>query len=913
LPCKPSSGIELTEKDVPATIDPSTFEGRKGHPMRLFAPINDLVSATRIKIRRLIAFLLNDSHDYYSSFYPGTQSFIIGKILNHLVNKISIDNNSLERIRNIDPGSIVVFACKNKHMFDFLYFHTLLKPINGPYPELSFDLRFVFLLPVKQLIRIILSQLDYFFHHFHFKDIYTGGYARKMLLSNRAGFISLIEEDEFYNRFIRSTPDPLFHLIELQKQTEKAVFIVPEDIIYITKPMHKNPSLGDILFGTHEKPGRIKRIFTMLRQPEKIRVEVARPVNLKEFLARPEIQRLDSEFQTHRLRSQLVDILNRQRKSITGPVLKSRQEITEDILNRKSLREFLAAYADKTGAPLRKVNKKAAAYIDEIAANYSLRVINVLNWLFTRVFKNIFEGVSVSQDEINMMRETYTKAPLILIPCHKSHLDYLLLPYVMFKNNMPCPHIAAGKNLSFWPLGPIFRGAGAFFLRRTFKGAELYTRIFAAYIEKLLYEGFNIKIYLEGGRSRTGKLLPPKTGGLSMIIRAFLSGACEDLYFVPIYVGYDRVLEEDAYLKEIEGGKKTPENLKGLLNTRKFLKRKYGKVYLKFDTPISMNRYMEEKGVDLKKVSDGEFSHFVRGFGYKLINAINDNTVATPHGIIASGILNCSESTFTQKQMFARVTTYMNHLIFHGAYLSDTLMIDSDNAFNSVIENFLSRNFIELADEDEDDITDTTMLIVKHNKRPVLDYYKNSVICFFVHAAYTAASIIEIDRFKFELQDLVSRYQFLQKLFTDEFSFDEQISTQEQISKALKGFINEGILVPDPEFADTFNLTSEGLRKLKWFAAFLIPFFESYMTCLVFLEKEKTDKYDVKERAKKLLSFGTKLYKRNQVVRKESLSLINYRNAVNYFAKHHINGSKDQERIDQYKEIIDLLSRRISS
>jgi len=881
--------------------------------MSLFAPINDLVSATREKIRKLIEFLLNGSHDYYSSYYPGTQSFVIRKILNHLVNKISIDNNSLERIKNTAPDSIVVFSCKNKHIFDFLYFHTLLKSMDCPYPELGFDLRFFFLLPAKQLARIILSHLDYFFHHFHFKDIYSSGYARKMLLENRAGFITLIEEDEFYNRFIRSTPDPLFHLIELQKQTEKPVIIVPEDIIYITKPMHKNPSLGDIIFGTHEKPGSLKRIFTLLRQPDKIRVEVARPVNLKEFLARPEIQRLDSEFQTHRLRSLLVDILNRQRKSITGPVLKSRQEITEDILNRKSLREFLAAYADKTQTPLRKVNKKAAAYIDEIAANYSLRVINFLNWLLTLVFKNIFEGVSVSQDEINMMRETYTKAPLILIPCHKSHLDYLLLPYIMFKNNMPCPHIAAGKNLSFWPLGPLFRGGGAFFLRRTFKGAELYSRMFAAYIEKLLYEGFNIKIYIEGGRSRTGKVLPPKIGGLSMIIRAFLSGACEDLYFVPIYVGYDRVLEEDAYLNEIEGGKKTPENLKGLLNTRKFLKRKYGKVYLKFDTPISMNTYMNEKGINLKKASDGEFSHFVKEFGYKLINAINDNTVATPHGIIASGILNCSESTFTKKQMFARVNTYMNHLTFHRAYLSDTLMIDPDNAFDSVVENFLSRNFIELADEDEDDITDTTMLIVKHNKRPVLDYYKNSVICFFVPAAYTAAAIIEIDRFKFEIEDLVSRYQFLQKLFADEFSFDEEITAQEQISKALKGFINEGILVPDSQFADTFNLTSEGLRKLKWFAAFLIPFFESYMTCLIFLEKEKTDKYDVKERTKKLLSFGTRLYKRNQVVRKESLSLINYRNAVNYFAKNDVNGSGDQERIDQYKEIIDLLSRRISS
>nr|WP_321398212.1 1-acyl-sn-glycerol-3-phosphate acyltransferase [uncultured Desulfobacter sp.] len=881
--------------------------------MSLFAPINNLVLTTRKKIHSLIMLLLNNSYEYYSSFYPGNHSFIMARILKHLVNKISIDNRSLERIKNTPPDSIVVFACKNKHMFDFLYFHTLLKPMNCPYPELSFDLRFVFSLPITQLARIILSHLYHFFHHFHFNDIYSSGYARKMLLENRAGFISLIEEDEFYNRFIRSTPDPLFHLIELQKQTEKSVVIVPEDIIYITKPMHKNPSLGDIIFGTHEKPGRLKRIFTMLRRPEKIRVEVARPVNLKEFLARPEIQRLDSEFQTHRLRSQLVDILNRQRKSITGPVLKSRQEITEDILNRKSLREYLAAYADRTSTPLRKVNKQAAGYIDEIACNYSLRVINFLNWLLTLVFKNIFEGISVSQDEINTMRETYTKAPLILIPCHKSHLDYLILPYVMFKNNMPCPRIAAGKNLSFWPLGPIFRGGGAFFLRRTFKGAELYARIFAAYIEKLLYEGFNIKIYIEGGRSRTGKVLPPKIGGLSMIIKAFLSGACEDLYFVPCYVGYDRVLEEDAYLKEIEGGNKTPENLKGLLNTRKFLKRKYGKVYLKFDTPISMNKYMEEKGVDLKKFSDGEFSHFVKGFGYKLINAINDNTVATPHGIIASGILNCSESTFTKQQMFARVNTYMNHLVYHGAYLSDTLMIDPDNAFNSVVENFLSRNFIELADEDEDDITDTTMLIVKHNKRPVLDYYKNSVICFFVPAAYTAAAIIEIDRFKFEMQDLVSRYRFLQRLFKDEFSFDEQISPQDQIAKALKGFVSEGILVPDPEYADTFNLTSEGLRKLKWFAAFLVPFFESYMTCLVFLEKEKTDKYDVKERAKKLLSFGAKLYKRNQVVRKESLSLINYRNAVNYFARHHINGSADQERIDHYKEILDLLSRRISS
>jgi glycerol-3-phosphate O-acyltransferase len=517
--------------------------------MSLFQSIKSLVPNTKARLRKYINCLLGDTHDYYTSLYPGNQSYIIKKIITRLVKKLSLDDHNLDKIKNIQQESIVVFASKHKRVFDFLYFHTKLKALDLPFPELGFDFRFFFLLPVKRACRVLLSHLDYFLHHFHIKDVYTSGFAQKELQNKRAGFVSLIAEDDFYKRFIKSTPDPLFHLIELQKQTDTCVVIVPEDIIYVTKPMHKNPSLTDILFGTHEKPGLLKRIYTLIRYPEKIRVAVATPVNLKEFINRAEIDCLDAEFQAHRLRSHLVDILNRQRKSITGPVLKSRQEITEDILTRKSLREYLADYAAKNNTPLYKVNKKAASYIKEIAANYNLKIINILNWLLTWVFKNIFDGLSVNQDEINRMREKSTEAPLILIPCHKSHLDYLLLPYVMFRNNMPCPHIAAGKNLSFWPLGPLFRGGGAFFLRRTFKGAELYTKIFAAYLEKLLYEGFNLKIFIEGGRSRTGKLLAPRPGGLGMIIKAYLNGACDNLYFVPVFVGYDRVLEEDAYLK----------------------------------------------------------------------------------------------------------------------------------------------------------------------------------------------------------------------------------------------------------------------------------------------------------------------------------------------------------------------------
>jgi len=881
--------------------------------MALFQRLKGRIAESRLKLRKSINHMLDNSYDYFLCYYPGDSGYLIQRLIRRLINNINFDDHNIEKIKNIDSNSIIVYASKNKRILDFLYYHTKLKSMNLPYPEIGFDFRFFLLLPVKRLFQIFICHMDYFFHHLHFKDAYTTGYAVKELRNGKTGFVCLIEEEDFYKRFIKSTPDPLFLLIELQKNIDTSVIIIPEDIIYITKPMRKDPSLTDILLGTHEKPGVIKRFFTILRHPEKIRVELAKPVDLKEFIHRPEIEQLDSEFQTHRLRKHLVDILNRQRKSITGPVLKSRQEITEDILTQKALREFLAQYSSENNLTLNKTHKKAAVYIKEIAANYNLQIINFANWLLTWMFKNIFEDLVLNQEEINRMREKSTDAPLILVPCHKSHLDYLLLPYVMYRNNMPCPHVAAGKNLSFWPLGPLFRGGGAFFLRRTFIGAPLYAKIFAAYLEKLLYEGFNIKIFIEGGRSRTGKLLSPKPGGIAMLINAFNNGACDNLYFVPIFIGYDRVLEEDAYLKEIEGGKKSPETLKGLINARKFLKKKYGKVYMKFNEPISIKAYIQEKGIDLSRASKEDYIKFVKSFGYKLINAINKNAVATPHGIIASAVLNCSKNSFTRKQMISRVNTYMNLLIFMDAELSDTLRIDPDNTLSSVINDFISRDFIELADEDDKDITENTIFIVKDNKRAVLDYYKNSVISFFIRYAYTAMAILEADRFQFASSDLTIRYKFLEKLFIDEFFFDEDITCEENISTCIKGFLNEGILVPDVPESDLFQITSQGLKKLKWFALFLLPFFESYLTTLQYFEKYEPDKHDEKERIKKIHSMGTKLYKGKLINLKESLSQVTYKNAVHYFTRNGIKGSGDHVQIEFYKNILDRLTRLIES
>jgi glycerol-3-phosphate O-acyltransferase len=330
------------------------------------------------------------------------------------------------------------------------------------------------------------------------------------------------------------------------------------------------------------------------------------------------------------------------------------------------------------------------------------------------------------------------KGPLILIPCHKSHIDYLILSYILYHNNMPCPHIAAGKNLSFWPLGPIFRGGGAFFLRRSFKGAPLYSRVFSAYIHKLLEEGFNIELFIEGGRSRTGKLLMPKLGFLSILLNACKEGACTNMVFVPVYIGYDRIIEESAYIHEVEGGKKEDENLSQVIRARRFLKKRYGKIYINFDEPIAMSELMAECSLPLDRMPQKEVNALCRNLGWRIINAIDKQTVVTPYGLMAAAILNLSKTRFTKSELMMVSNTYLTVVTAQNAKLADTLLMNSDGAMAVTFDRYLSRKWLEKAPGDKKTPEDQAEYMANRGKRSLLEFYKNNCISYFIPSAFTA-------------------------------------------------------------------------------------------------------------------------------------------------------------------------------
>ncbi len=867
---------------------------------------NGRTNTWRSKWHAMMQKILQGTHDHYLFDLPLNSGLILW-LQKRFFHGVSINADQLEMLRQLPADSVIVYTIKFKSYFEFFFYHSNYGQKKVRVPELGFGFQLGWFQSVPKLLRCLLAQLDWFFTHWHRMDPFANGYWRDELLKGRAAVLPLVEKHGFYRRFVKSKTDPLKFLIELQQTIDKSVYLVPHLMFFSKSPAPEVPRLRDLFLGTQQRPGLIRRVFTLIRHPAKVFVEISEPIDLRHFMDNPQTPEGNLEYQALRLRHQLLVRHNRHRQSITGPVVKSHEEIKENILANERLRKVISQHANSRKQSLYAVRKQADSFLDEIAARYSYFFISCIRRPVGWLLNTMFDGYTVDTEGLQRAKAMSQKAPLILVPCHKSHIDYLLLSYVLFENNLPCPHIAAGKNLSFWPLGPIFRAGGAFFIRRTFRGAVLYAKVFAEYIHKLLEDGFNIEIFIEGGRSRTGKLLMPKLGFLSILLTALKNGACEDLIFVPVYIGYDQILEEQAYLHEIGGGQKEPENLSQVIKARKFLKQRFGKIYINFHDPVSIKELLKAYGEPLAEMPQKTQNALCRNLGWRMVNAINQASVVTPHALVAAAILNSPSQRFTAKALFEIVNTYLNLLLSLKSKLAETLMVDPQQACQKALDSYVQRKCIDLPSGEADMPEELAQYFLPDSKRLQLEYYKNNSIAFFVPAAILALAILEKDAFQFSAIDLRERYRFLQSFFKYEFAYDVNKSNEELVRKTLKTFIDETIIIPHQSLPDTYQITSSGLRKLRLFARFLKTYLESYWVVLAFLKQNPRSKTRSKDHVKKMDAIGKLMLKRREIKLPESLSKINYQNGMNLFAFRNIKGAEEAERIQEFENIIQKL------
>jgi glycerol-3-phosphate O-acyltransferase len=865
----------------------------------------------RRKTKSLINTILNGHHDHYTSFIPqssGIFNFLSRWILKLLFSDVAINKAQTASLNELREKGIIVYVSKYKSNLEYLFYNVRYNLEGLPAPTIGFDQGILCFQPVSHIFRVLLAHIDHLIRYKKFPDPYQSGFYKRCMEQGETALLSLVDRGGFHSRFVKSETDPIRHLIEMQQDVEKPIYLVPHLFLFSKKPMRYYPRLIDILFGGEENPGLLRRLLTLLRNPQNIFVEASEPISLKEFLQMPEHQDKSLEYLSFKLRQKLLNQLNRHRQSITGPVLRPPEELKELVLRNNHFQRFMENYAKNHGKSIQEIHKKADGYLQEIAANYNITLIRCLAMLFNWTWKTLFDGVVLDMEGLNRLKSTAQKAPVVLVPCHKSHLDYLLLSHVLFMHNMPCPHVAAGKNLTFWPMGPIFRKCGAFFIRRSFQGAQIYAKVFSEYIRMLVKEGFNIEFFIEGGRSRTGKIVLPKLGFLSILLKAYETGACDEMMFVPIFIGYDRVMEENVYLEELEGQKKKPENFMQLIKARKHLKRRYGRIYLQFDDPISLNNLLANFDLPFKKMGQRKRQIIYRNLGFRIIYRINQISVVTPQALIAGAILNYPKKVFSKNELKAYIDVYLEHLDIQNVHLSDAFD-NKARAVDEMLIHYTKRKFIERLDDKKKDntISDNPTFVIVEDKRPNLEYYKNNSVHFFIPAAYAALAILTYENFQFSFDTLNADYGFLRDLLKYEFVYDVDKATEDCVREVLAAFIEASILTEHSSLPNTYNITPIGLRKLFCFATFLKTYLEAYSIVLNTLKRHKRSETTKKDLLKNILARGKKYYKQGQVSRIEALSRANYDNALAYFAQRGIRGAEDKEGLDFYTMMISKL------
>ncbi len=321
------------------------------------------------------------------------------------------------------------------------------------------------------------------------------------------------------------------------------------------------------------------------------------PISLKLSLAQGAAESLSPELLQRRIARVLRTRFRTEREAAIGPDLSHRRILTDAILQEPRVKTAIAEEVVARKTSEEKVVLRAEKMAHEIAADYSYPIIRVFARALQALWNRIYDGVDVrGTDRLHALAKDHT---IVYVPCHRSHIDYLLLSYVVREAGLTIPHIAAGANLNLPIVGSILRGGGAFFLRRSFKDDNLYGEVFSAYVHEVLKRGFPVEYFVEGGRSRTGRMLQPKAGLISMTVQSYLREHNRPLAFVPVYVGYEKLMEGGSYTQELAGSAKRKESIWGLLTALKDMRNeRYGRVGVTFARPILLGEMLEGEGVD---------------------------------------------------------------------------------------------------------------------------------------------------------------------------------------------------------------------------------------------------------------------------------------------------------------------------
>ena len=653
-----------------------------------------------------------------------------------------------------------------------------------------------------------------------------------------------------------------------------------------------------VTIGDARDPGRLRQAWALRNNPDSCRVVVGDPAPASELRRRWQQSGGSDAGQTVGLADyvarQATLALERAERRLRGARYKVPRFVFEDILGRPAFRGGIARIAGEVGKTEEVCQRQAAKYLREIAATHSPYVIDLTARLIHQLVNRGYSDVRYDRQQLERLFALGQRHPLVFLPSHKSNLDHLVLQYVLHENGHPPNHTAGGINMNFFPVGPLVRRSGVFFIRRSFKDNPLYKFVLQQYIDYLIEKRFSLEWYLEGGRSRSGKLLPPRFGLFANVVDAYRRRRSDDVQLIPVAIVYDQIQDVGDYVAEQRGGAKEKESFGWFLRLIRRLHRNYGDIHVRFGEPLALSKALgPAEAVDEESADERHLA--VQKIAFESAVRINRVTPITPTSLVALALLGLGDRAATIPELVKN----LHNLVFYvrRRQLPTTVELDLDTpeGIERIVDQLVQSGVVSRFDEGLD-----AVYAIGPEQHLTAAYYRNTIIHFFVTPSIAELALLRAA----EGEPAAATAAFweealrLRDLLKFEFFFAER--------EAYLQEVRDELALHDPDWEA--NLAQGGdavraiVRRFKPFNAHRVlrPFIEAYRVVGDALERQDAaTPVDENAFLSTCLALGKQYRLQRRIRREESVSKVLFGTAVRLARNYNLLTPDGDELVDR--------------
>ena len=591
----------------------------------------------------------------------------------------------------------------------------------------------------------------------------------------------------------------------------------------------RSVQFSDLLtFGDPRDPGRLRQAWVRRRHPDRCRIVTGEPALVSELRRRWR----DAGWSDTGLTTGLAGFVARQatlaleraERRLRGARYKVPRLVEEEVLGRPAFRGELARLARQQQRSEAAAFKETSRYLREIAATHSPFVIDLVARLIHQAYTLGYgESLQYDRKQLAAIAILVQQHPVVFLPAHRSNLDHLVLQYALHENGLPPNHTAGGINMNFLPVGPLVRRSGVFFIRRGFRDNPTYKLVLRSYIDYLIEKRFSLEWYIEGGRSRLGKLLPPNFGLLAYVADAYRRGKSDDVYLIPVSIAYDQIQDVGSYVAEQRGGTKQKESLGWFIGVIRALRRRYGNIHIRFGEPLSLRSYLGPSDPGAGPNPD-ERSLALQKLAFEVSVRINRSTAITPTSLVTLALLGRGDRAVTLEETRATLSDLIAYV--EKRKLPTTVGLDplrTNEGVRTVLDGLVENGVASCFTGGPE-----AVYMIGPDQQLAAAYYRNSVVHFFVNGAIAELALLRAGESDVEepLSEFWKEAMRLRDLMKFEFFFADKETYRDEL--------RDEITFHEPGWEEKLVLGAAGVRQvLHRFRPFsahrvLRPFLESY-------------------------------------------------------------------------------------